>query len=327
MHTRRVLLLGAAAIFGTYAASPAILRRVGEDIGLCTPPNQGNVDDGVYANTPYQDANTAFSPLYSATDKQFTLVGESDHTDARIPNFFYSKANIQNMVTSGVKHVCIEWNAAEQSALDDVQNGTVTPEEFADTWRTNWGTRDFQREQMFTLAKGVKELSARGIKVHAIDVYGEHTSNTTATEQFHTSSSIFHQEMCGADSPLTTRSQVAYAFMHPISFIRSLSDANEVQSERANDRERVNLIRQKCGDEKAVIFMGSRHFSGTARSIRNHLVDECNHAELFGSLTSYTQRPYTDPDFFFFAEEGKAIQPDNMRHAVLQTQHNAPVPT
>lgn len=320
MSTRRALLLGVAAVFGAYAASPAILRRVGDDIGLCTPPNQGNVNDGLYANTPYQNADAAFSPLYSATDKQFTLVGESDHTDARIPSFFYSEANIQNMVVSGVKHVCIEWNAAEQSALDDVQNGTVTPEEFADTWRTNWGTRDFQREQMLTLAQGVRELAARGIKVHAIDVYGEHTASNSAAEQFHTSSSVFHQEMCSTDSPVTTGSQIAYALTHPIDFLRMQRDGDEVLSERRNDRERVDLIRRKCGNEKSVIFMGSAHFSGTARSIRNHLVDECNHAELFGSLTSYQARRYTDPDFFFFVEEGKAIQPDSMRQATHRVQ-------
>lgn len=318
MSSRRTFLLSVIGLTTTYALSSTLLEQVGDNIGLCTPNNEENVKAGRYDNINTPPAEDAFSQLYRDEQKQFTLVGESNHTDGAISEFFYSDENIGYMAASGVKHVCIEWDISNQRDLDELQNETISPEEFTKRWKTNWGTENFQKKKLLSFAKGVQKLGKLGIKVHGIDTADQDTQNAPATERLYTGLSKFHQRMCGEELPLTSRSQAAYFVTNLGKLFNAFGDRNRAQNERANDTGRVSTIREKCGQEKAVIFMGSGHFSGTARSIKNFFRDQSNHVELFGSLSFFEKTHYTPPSFFFFIKERKAIEPKIMKAASEQ---------
>ncbi len=308
--TRRALLFSAAGA-GTLATiwnGDKIAVSLGDELGLCDPPNDP------FGNNPPSQSAISYDEIYAR--RQFTLIGDSNHSDLRIQDYFFSDQNIDHMVNAGIKNVCLERNFRGQPLFDALQKGEITPEEFV---IEKYSTSPEEINSALWLqsrlrsAYGIREMGKRGIKVYCSDVRFSTIQPSQRTLDFQNGSYDFHEDMCDTPRGITPTVIATYVATNPIDFLRSFSESKTVNSGRDDDNDPIaQLIKQQCGDEPSVVFFGQGHFGRSVHSISNNLGREnVTEVILFGGQAYYTHDMWHHGDYFHFVEEEQIFSKQN----------------
>lgn len=200
-------------------------------------------------------------------DRQFLLFGDTDHSDSRIHDYFYSKEHIDRLSSLGVKHIFIERAPSQsQKGIDDLVTGKITPEEFATKYAGGgmWD-RDGAKEARIRVAEGMVYATGRGMKIHASDIKSKGIATKEEREElykyFGDMSSEFNRLCPGAES--MTDEFYDYYVEKRADYLKKWGTRfNEIMQERFNDTNRVNYIKSIAGNERSAIIYGAAHFSG-----------------------------------------------------------------
>jgi len=262
--TRRALLFGSlGAAAGVITLKDEIAMAIGRVAGACDTPEVDAQTAQKYPSSQARFPDTAYNEIYG--DRQYTLIGDSNHTDKRIYNHFFSDRNIGLMAQAGIKNVCLERDQAKQPLIDQLQSGEITPEEFAAEYfpkdvDLEANPRLAQRRELFTQAL-VKMADLR-IKVHLVDTLNQDLED--AGEQgfnAYDEMTQMYEDMCDSDLPMTEGATITYALSNLWDLLNSRGSARDLSLERRDDRVRAEIIKERCGDELSVVMFGSDHFS------------------------------------------------------------------
>lgn len=255
-------------------------------------------DEGICKEVVTEAAQRDFSklPVRSAADfyksttaegRQFLLFGDTDHSDYRINDYFYSPAHLDILAQAGVRHIFIERGPGSQKGLDDLVAGKITPEEFSSQYE---GGRMWDRkgkdaaESRIRMARGVVYAARKGMVVHAIDVKTTGIATKKEREElyafFEDMSASFSAACPGADH-MTDAFNEAYEQRRYFYLMQKEKRFTEIMQERSNDEHRAALIRKIAGSERSAVLFGSDHYSGP-KSIKTLLGgDNSLHIDFF----------------------------------------------
>ncbi len=306
---RRTLLLGGAGALATLWNADKIAIGIGGNIGLCNQP-----DSKLPNIPPSSQTQTSYAEIYGQT--QFTLVGDSNHSDLRIQDYFFSDENIEMMAKAGIKNVCLERGFEGQPLFDALQNGEITPEDFViEKYKTS--SEEIEStlwlQSRLKSAYGIRKMAEKGIKVHCSDVRYSTIDPDPKALAFQEGAYDFHEDMCKTPNGITDKIVVAYILTNPINFIRSFNTSTDLNEARDNDNKAIaTLIRNQCGDEPSVVFFGQGHFGNSASSISNALGEDLiTEIVLFGSKAYDNHRLRHQADFVHYVEEGQIFEMDS----------------
>lgn len=310
--TRRALLVtGGLATLG-FAPTAArtlgteLLIRKGKDWGLCNE-EEDNQNAVRYLNAQ-QDYNVpdGYRQIYG--QRQYTLVGETDHTDKRIDDFFYGAENIAALTENGIKHLCLEKDRSLQPVIDKLANGTMLPEDYATTQMPEPIVTDFDQylfDQHKKFAAAVHSMASLGIQVHCIDtVQQEKTVISPEADRFYDAPREFHRDMCQSPEGMTEQAQTLFGLLHAFKLWAHRDEMALIHSQRANDRQRLQIAQDLCGNDPAIIFMGNSHFEKRPDSFRGLLGSDALHISIYGDNRYYELPKYNmAPDFVHLVEQ------------------------
>lgn len=290
--TRRVLLFGGLiAVFNKNRIAGAIGRAV----GACEAPEVDEQTLNKYPSSQARFPDAAYRDTYG--DRQYTLIGDSNHTDRRIYKYFFSDRNINLMAQSGIKNLCLERDQAKQPLIDQLQDGKISPDEFAAEYFPKGvdleaRPRLAQRRKLFTQA--LVKMGNLGIKVHLVDEYIRKQDIVDEVEQM-------HEDTCNSDLPISDGIYATYAVSNLWDIITGRKDVVDANRSRRDDRDRTALIQEKCGNEPSVVIFGKDHFARHGSSIKSLLgAENVRHIEVVGSKAYYDNSSTSKPDYVHF---------------------------
>lgn len=115
-----------------------------------------------------------------SSQHQFTVIGDSDHSDARLPRALAQSENIKALVDSGVRHLFLERPQHMDSLLRRYESGEFTDDHFrillnsmTPSAQVGLGAQSFSPQQAQEVALAMADLiiaaKENGIKVHFVD--------------------------------------------------------------------------------------------------------------------------------------------------------------
>jgi hypothetical protein len=320
--TRRALLVTGG--LATLGFAPTVARTVvtfkGDDWGLCNE-NEDNQNAARYLDAQ-QDYSVPAGYRQIYGQRQYTLVGETDHTDKRIDDFFYGEGNIAAMVEGGIKHLCLEKDRSLQPVIDSLANGTVLPEDYASTQMPDPLVTDFDHylfNQHRKFAAAIHTMAGLGIQIHCIDtVQQEKTFISPEADRFYDAPREFHRDMCQSPEGMTANAQTVFALLHAFKLWAHHDEMALINAQRADDRQRLETTQALCGNDPAIIFMGNSHFEKRPNSFKGLLGPDALHIGIYGDSRYYELPKYNmAPDFVHLVEQETVY-----RMPVQQTQNH-----
>lgn len=325
--TRRGLIFGGLAAGGaTLWNADKIAVAFGKEAGLCDQ-SPSNLLRSLLPDNKAHDAGSLYPEIYASA--QFTLVGDTNHTDLRIQDYFYSDENITHMLQAGVKNVCIEYNISNQPLFDDLQSGKITPEDFViEKYRTTTEeiAKSLMLQSRLRTAQGIHKMAQSGIKVHCSDMrYVGHDVDERAL-RFQEGAYDFHEDMCDNPNGITMKGTIAYVVTNPIQFLFNRNGAKDLNLARVRDNEQIaNLIKEQCGNERSVIFFGHEHFNRSVRSIASRIgIENATRISIYGDRTYVDPPKLYSADIAHFVEEAQLYNLSNRRNIGLSAERNSP---
>lgn len=108
-------------------------------------------------------------------DRQFILIGDTNHNDPAVQRGIYSQEILQDLANCGISKIFMEIDASGQILIDALKAGVFTPVELArqaygeDDDPTVYSERDAKRDIILAKDNFILEAHQRGINVIAID--------------------------------------------------------------------------------------------------------------------------------------------------------------
>jgi hypothetical protein len=263
--------------------------------------------------------------------KQYIFFGDNNHSDTRIPDYFFGGDNIKNMVASGIKHVFLERPYQMQNLVDDLAAGKITVDQFVEEHHkklpVGWLNEADAKQLARNLGNAIVKLDAAGVKTHFVDdvtrlrnrlgpdglkPFAEMQKGVREYHAQHANGRpfIFHSKLVLAYTfnNLAKKGAAAKADM------QGLAKAGQViMEERHNDTETAARIRAIAGGEKSAILYGAAH--GFKENDLDNLLgrDKVVRVDLHGDklvfsdkLMCLQRRNEEDPaDFRHFIKEGQ----------------------
>lgn len=257
--------VGAAVIAGGYwAFSEARYGHKIKDAGICKEVVTETAQINIQTLPMRPAADFYKSPV--AEERQFMLFGDTDHSDYRIGDYFYSAAHLDILAQAGIRHIFIERAPGSQKGLDDLVAGKITPEEFSSQYEGGkmWD-REGAAQSRIHMAKGVIYAAGKGMAVHAIDVKTTGIATKKEREELYAfygdMSASFNTACPGADH-MTDAFYEAYQQRRYFYLMQKEKRFAEIMQERSNDENRVALMRKIAGGERSAVLFGAAHYSG-----------------------------------------------------------------
>ncbi len=338
---RTLLKFGLAG--GAYCLAPRVFERTGQSMGFCSEgaSNFPISDEDLSRRIPQSlktplPANRTLRNIYA--NKQFTLFGDTDHTNTSFDRFFWSRENIDLMAEAGVKHLCLETHRDGQQMLDDITDGKVDFNWYVDAFIEHsnlWYTREQAQELLNNYFLGLQYAKQKGLKVHATDYADEGFELSEFSVENMRLQGRYKTRMCGADAGFTDMVSLTYFITHLHRVIPAAFVSNELMASRDDDTERAQLIQEKVGDEKAVIHYGNGHFDNVETSIKTLLGPEnTTHIQFHKTALEYDgdlgpdyddiirNTRYT-PDFIYSVDKGAVFASPVNRYPELTRSRRA----
>ena len=288
LATTFTIALGAAIMGG------APDRALAEDgAGFCTAPARPPAARLDLAALPSRTADEFFKGNLGG--RQYLLFGDTDHSDRRIHDYFYSQEHIDALAAQGVRHLFTERAPQDsQQGIDDLVAGTITPEEFAAKYVGGklWD-REGAEETRVRIAQGMVYAAGKGMKIHAANIFTKGIAAKEEREgiyQFFRDMSADFSKACPNAEHMTGEFQRQYWEKNfPLLKITE-ARFGQIMAERDNDAGRVDLIKSIAGNERSAIMFGAAHFFDTPRSIKTLLgAGNSIHINLFPAEDKMTE--------------------------------------
>jgi hypothetical protein len=208
-------------------------------------------------------------------DKQYIFFGDNNHSDTRIPTYFFGDDNIGNMAAGGIKHIFLERPYQMQGLVDDLAAGKLTVDQFVDAHHQKmpigWLNEADAKQLHRNLANAIVKLGKAGVKVHFVDdvtrlrnrlgpdglkPFSEMQKGVREYHDKHANGRpfLFHSKLV-----------LAYTFNNLAKGNANLDTAKLGQTgkiimeERHNDTETAERIKAIAGNEKGAILYGAAH--------------------------------------------------------------------
>ena len=150
-------------------------------LGICAVPLTEYFQDCAIDADPFilnalhqnESRNTSQAYKDILSTQQYTILGDSNHTDPRIREYFFGSENTQTMIDSGVKHVFIEYPEKLQPLVTAFTEKKLSEKEFVDQLSEKvkplWWTKDETVAFHSLMANTIKTLDENGIRMHFVD--------------------------------------------------------------------------------------------------------------------------------------------------------------
>ncbi len=200
-------------------------------------------------------------------DRQFFLFGDTDHSDYRVHDYFYSDEHLDRLAALGVKHIFIErMPSKSQQGIDDLVSGKITPEKFAKDYAGGklWD-RDGAEGARARMAKGVVYAASLGMKIHASDVKTKGIATKEERNELYGFYGAMSQEfnkLCPGATNITGKFQQYYAEKRSDYLEKWGARFNEIMQERYSDKNRLDYIKSIAKNERSALLYGDAHFMG-----------------------------------------------------------------
>lgn len=284
--------------------------------GVCAVNDNSSVVSSIkkeFSGIPSFPEEEFYNSGLGGSQRQFLLFGDTNHSDSRHIDYFYSKEHINYLHGLGIKHIFIEQSKDQQAAYDDLVQGEKTPEEFAGIWAKGMWSGDNIYKEMLKRAHSVLYCAEKGIKVHCSDIYN---FDMVSKEDFRslvenvTDMTNDFRDICPDASGITGEFASAHAWRNPIRTIFNSISAHRVIDARNNDLKRAAYIRSIAGNERCAVLYGAGHFDDSNTSFKNIFgKDNCVHIDLYpdekavGNITRSGR-----PDFTYLVNKQKFYQ-------------------
>lgn len=295
LFTRRRLfgLAANAGIFGgIYCLAPRVLESQGRNLGLCRTSGASRFLARPASFTRALPTHQTLKRIYE--NKQFTLFGDTDHSNVSYDQFFWSREHINTLVNAGVKHLCLE--TTNQSRINKITSGEMSAEEYGRFFANNlamWHTPEEAYIHGIQVALGMQYAFAKGLKLHAVDYISPEEMEARRRGNFAENNRLlsrFKTRMCGADSTLTDGVYTSYTFTHLHRIIPASLDSVTILASRDDDTQRTENIKNSVGNERTVIMFGNGHFDNIDTSIKSLIGEEnVTHIQFNANLRDYDE--------------------------------------
>lgn len=321
----RIAMWGGGGLVGALALGVGILTKEAHDV--INNPCPIDVEAGLYndlAALPSQSPENFYANAYGY--RQYTLIGETNHSDTAINNFVHSEQNIRSMSQAGIENIFLERGATRAFFIGQLYSEEITPHEFAVGWGFNrWLSDSDALQANLRLADSLLIYREQGIQPYAVD-----DSNSTSSREDRSASykedrklvEYFHTS-CPDTPVLHGRVSNAFSFSQLFGYEEMPSDEEfegimNRSNERDDDSNRIEAIQSISQNAKSVIFYGAAHFDNAPQSMHSLLgsssllISVYSSRELYADTWDYYQDALigrtTRPDFVHIIDEGKVYQ-------------------
>lgn len=208
--------------------------------------------------------------------RQFTIFGDTNHSDKRIHDFFFSAENAQNILQSGIKHVFLERPYQMQGVFDQLGRGEISEEDFM-TATMNMHNLDEKPvitdamcRTISNTARFCRTMMQNNIPVHCIDDR-DHLDQDDLSNILGSMIKLQKHVISKGDPTAIIHGRIVMSFVLEKVLPESSSqndraaDAKQAEQflkERVDDTKLAEDIKRVAGDEKSVILYGTGHGSG-----------------------------------------------------------------
>lgn len=207
-----------------------------------------------------------------ASQTQHVIVGDSEHTDSRIPKTLGDPAALEALANSGVKHMFLELPSGRQPLLDMLTDGTITPTGFAKTMADDpLSMRDERGWQ------AIGELAQQAAQKHGMKVYA-------ADERADRLQEFITKAREGLGTTQLDFENVA-AYMKRVE--PYTQPDGTVEGPLTNDRPLADFISRHAGNEKTVTLFGESH--GGRKYDLDEMLGDAKRCQLFASQASLAE--------------------------------------
>ncbi len=305
---------------------------------FCPAPSQSAPQASQTSRAPSGMPSRSIAEFYKGTfsERQYFLFGDTDHSDHRIHDYFYSPAHIDHLAAQGVKHIFLERSPHSQQGIDDLIAGTITPQGFAEKYSGGkmWD-RQGADEARIRMAQGIVYAAGKGMAIHGANLF----TKGIATREERMEMYRFFGEMSAAfakECPDSSYMPDEFSDRYWSENIGKLSLTPErfaqiMREERDNDTGRTEFIKEKAGMERSAVIFGAAHFSDAPQSIKTLLGPENTvHIDLFPEVEKIeaTLAESKKADFIFVIDTARAYKYSSLDFHAKPSSKNStkPVP-
>lgn len=262
--------------------------------GACVPEADPRILASLSAGAASAEAQF-FPAFYKSTTLAMSV--DSNHSEKRVPLFFWSDRHVDYMIEGGIRHVFLELPDSDQSFIDTLagmpanMRDALMPMFSAMFTYSNAFLSPADNHEVTRLrALAIRRLIDAGVKVHCIDTHSQIDGDAMKTyfDYMRQMVTRFLQD-CGKK---TLTSEAVMEFRAFVAKDPAYQAAKEiVMQNREDDGERYNRVMALSNGEPSVIHFGYGHF-GSERSFQHYAArDGIPHArvDIYGEINYYAE--------------------------------------
>lgn len=224
------------------------------------------------SRSPYAVSAELLAKLVKSSASQFTVLGNTDHSDARLAAFLAREDTMEGLKAAGVRHLFLEIRHEFQGIADAVAAGKMTPEQYAAQKRALYAASGEELPAEFDVdavveAQIISVAGKQGIAVHCAERQAEGLkAHGQMVDSYYEALDAAHPLPEDGAAEGERGQKTLTDILTPL--VRAETEKAVASSEAlrqalekrlAADKDIAAFVRAESGKDKAVVFYGAVH--------------------------------------------------------------------